>query len=213
MWLGTDMRILEDYTSQYTFRKLLITNHFDHSAEIIISGTDRYLKWQFICAETAASPPKRPHLPHAEARSCVPYTLCIMPKGVHWPDCMTVPWNNASRNTKGHWLQAPPSLQLLNMRWTPTIHWLGKCIGCWLSPAPSSKMCLGSWAYQIIETPHEQRARTLIPRILYPKPITPSYTLHHFPVLVVLIIPHFLFSTRVNCHFEHLSVSLMMISV
>ena len=34
MWLGTDMQILKDCTSRYTFTERLITKHFDHYAEI-----------------------------------------------------------------------------------------------------------------------------------------------------------------------------------
>ena len=122
---------------------------------------------------------------------------------------LTVPWNNASRNTKGHWLQAPPSLQLLNMRWTPTMTLIGQMHWLLTVPAPWFKMCLGS---KLGISNHRNTPWT-DSKDSYLKPITPSYTLHHFPVLVILISPHFLFSTRINCQFEHLSVPLMMISV
>ena len=127
---------------------------------------------------------------------CRGQELCTIHLVHHAQSCtlarLTVPWNNPSRNTKGHWLQAPPSLQLLNIHWTQDVPWKLGISNHRNTPWTESKDCY--------------------PKDSYPKPIAHSCTLHHFPVLVVLIIPHFLFSTCMNCHFEHLSVSLMMIS-
>ena len=131
---------------------------------------------------------------------CRGQELCTIYLVHHTQRCtlarLTVPWNNTSRNTKGHWLQAPQSLQLLNMRWLLTV------TRTFIQDVP--------WKLRISNhrnTPWTESKDS------YPKPITPSYTLHQFPVVVVLITLHFLFSTRINCHFEHLSVPLMMISV
>jgi len=58
------------YTRRYTV--------FQRKRSTPVSSHTRH--WD-NCWSTQKTP-----FPHAEARSCVPSTLYIMPRGVHWPD-------------------------------------------------------------------------------------------------------------------------------